>query len=232
MTETSAAKTTARDGKSAATLEISIWSDIRCPFCYIGKRNFERALEQFAHKDSVVVTWRSFELDPSLKTQPDSDLFGYLARVKGMTYDQSVQMHEHVTDVARQAGLVFNFDKAVVANSFNGHRLIQLAKSMGLGNGAEEVLFKAHFTDGRNIDDREVLLQLGLEIGLPEARVKEMLQSDEFTKEVKADQARASSLGIRGVPFFLINDKFAVTGAQAPQLFLQALEQAWKATTQ
>lgn len=211
-------------------MAINIWSDIRCPFCYIGKRNFERALEQFAHKDSVEVNWRSFELDPSLKTQPESDLFGYLAKVKGMSYEESVQMHQHVTEVARAAGLDFNFDKAVVANSYNGHRLIQLAKSLGLDNEAEEHLFKAHFTDGRNIDDPHVLQDVGHAIGIPEARVKRLLETDEFSAEVNADKAMASSLGIRGVPFFLINEKFALTGAQPSAVFLQALDKAWKAT--
>ncbi|MDQ2658176.1 MAG: DsbA family oxidoreductase [Bacteroidota bacterium] len=230
MTETFSAQKSTHEEKSIPAMTINIWSDIRCPFCYIGKRNFERAVEQFAHKDSVEVIWRSFELDPSLKTQPESDLFGYLAKVKGMSYEESVQMHQHVTDVARGAGLDFNFDKAVVANSYNGHRLIQLAKSLGLGDEAEELLFKAHFTDGRNIDDPQVLLQIGLTIGIPEASVNRLLESDEFSSEVNADKAMASSLGVRGVPFFLINDKFAITGAQPSAVFLQALDKAWKAT--
>ncbi|HET9054579.1 MAG TPA: DsbA family oxidoreductase, partial [Cyclobacteriaceae bacterium] len=132
--------------------------------------------------------------------------------------------------VARAAGLDFNFDKAVVANSYNGHRLIQLAKSLGLGNEAEEHLFKAHFTEGRNIDDPFVLQEVGLAIGIPEARLKRLLESDEFSAEVNADKSAASALGIRGVPFFLINDKFALTGAQPPAVFLQALEKVWKAT--
>ncbi len=230
MTETLSTQKPTQEETSLPVMTINIWSDIRCPFCYIGKRNFERALEQFAHKDSVEVTWRSFELDPSLKTQPESDLFGYLAKVKGMSYEESVQMHQHVTEVARAAGLDFNFDKAVVANSYNGHRLIQLAKSLGLGSEAEEHLFKAHFTDGRNIDDPVVLQEVGLAIGIPEARLKRLLESDEFSAEVNMDKAAASSLGIRGVPFFLINDKFALTGAQPSAVFLQALDKVWKAT--
>ncbi len=230
MTETFSTQKPTEKEASLPVMTINIWSDIRCPFCYIGKRNFERALEQFAHKDSVAVTWRSFELDPSLKTQPESDLYSYLAKVKGMSYEESVQMHQHVTEVARAAGLDFNFDKAVVANSYNGHRLIQLAKSLGLGNEAEEHLFKAHFTDGRNIDDPDVLREVGLVIGIPEDRVKRLLESDEYSAEVNADKAMASSLGIRGVPFFLINEKFGLTGAQPSAVFLQALDKAWKAT--
>jgi protein disulfide-isomerase len=114
-------------------MKVDIWSDIRCPFCYIGKRKFEKALERFPHSDKVEVVWHSFQLDPELKTQPGVHVYDYLARVKGITRDQAVRMHQHVKQSAREVGLEFNFDSAIVANSFNGHRLIQLAKSKGLG---------------------------------------------------------------------------------------------------
>src|SRR5688500_18674133 len=209
-------------------MKINIWSDIRCPFCYIGKRKFEKALQRFAHKDKVEIIWRSFQLDPNLKTEAGVNTYDHLAKIKGMTREQTEEMHDHVTAVAKQAGLDFNFENVVVANSFDAHRLIQLAKSKGLGSQAEELLFKAHFSDGRNIDNRDTLAEIGHEIGLAADDVEKMLGSDAFSKEVKDDEMMAHSLGIRSVPFFILNDKLAVSGAQAPELFLQALEKAWR----
>ena len=208
-------------------MKINIWSDIRCPFCYIGKRKFELALEQFQHKDKVEVIWRSFQLDPGLKTQPETNVLDYLAKIKGITREQAGQMHEHVKEVAQEVGLTFNFEKSVLANSLNGHRLIQLAKANDLGDVAEELLFKAHFTDGKNIDDPETLLRIGTAIGLVEQDVRRVLRSDDFKEEVKADELLGRSIGIRGVPFFIFNDKYALSGAQSPEIFLQTLRRAW-----
>ncbi len=208
-------------------MKVNIWSDIRCPFCYIGKRKFEMALAKFPQKDKIEVVWRSFQLDPNLKTQPGLHSYDYLSDIKGMSREQTASMHDRVRGIAREVGLDFDFDNAVVANSFNGHRLIQLAKSKGLGNEAEEVLFRAHFTEGKNIDDRDTLVTAGVEIGLPEREVQEVFESDLFADKVREDETLARSIGVRGVPFFLINDKFTVSGAQDPQLFYQALLQAW-----
>lgn len=209
------------------TVKIDIWSDIRCPFCYIGKRKFELALSRFNHLQDVTVTWHSFQLDPGLKTQPGLQVYDYLAAVKGLTREQTIGMHDHVRQAAADVGLKFNFDKVVVANSFNGHRLIQLAKAKGLAPEAEEALFRAHFTEGKNIDDSATLVQIGREIGIDESEVRSVIESDQYTTEVSEDQAMARALGIRGVPFFIFNDKFAVSGAQQPELFLQALSKAW-----
>ena len=209
------------------TMKIDIWSDIRCPFCYIGKRKFEMALDQFADKDKVEVTWRSFELDPNLETQPDINAVDHIAAVKGMTRDAAERMHEHVIHAAEGVGLAFNFEKAVVANSFNAHRLIQLAKTKGLGNEAEEQLFKAHFTEGKNINDKEVLTQTGIAIGLDEKEITAMLSSDAFAGAVRQDEQEAQAIGVSGVPFFVFNDRYAVSGAQSPDTFLQALQQSW-----
>ncbi len=212
-------------------MKINIWSDVRCPFCYIGKRKFERALERFPHKEQVEVVWRSFQLDPGLKTDPDLHAYDYLAKVKGLHRDQVVQMHDHVKKAAADVGLEFDFDHAIVANSFNAHRLIQFAKEQGMGNEAEEKLFKAHFTEGKNIDDRQTLVELGSELGLDGRQIELMLDSDMYSKSVEEDEAMARSIGIRGVPFFIINDAVAVSGAQSPALFLQALEKAWEEST-
>ena len=208
-------------------MKVDIWSDVRCPFCYIGKRKFEKALEKFSHKNEIEVDWHSFELDPTLKTNPEVNAVEHIAEIKGISKAQAEGMHAHVTNVAKEINLDFNFEKNVVANSFNAHRLIQLAKTKGLANEAEEALFKAHFTEGKNIDDEETLIQTGISIGLDENEVKEIFSSDAFAEEVKRDEMQAQSFGIRGVPFFILDDKYAVSGAQSPDVFSQALNQAW-----
>jgi len=208
-------------------MKIEIWSDIRCPFCYIGKRKFEMALEKFEHKSDVEVEWKSFELDPNLVTQSDVNATSHLAHIKGISKERANEMQQYVKGVANQVGLDFHPDKAVVANSFNAHRLIQFAKTKGLGNEAEEALFKAHFIEGKNIDDKEALLQIATDISLDESETREVLASDAFEKEVKRDEMQAQSFGISGVPFFVLNNKYAVSGAQSPETFLQALNQTW-----
>ena len=161
-------------------MKVDIWSDIRCPFCYIGKKKFEMALARFPHNDKVEVIWHSFQLDPGLETQPGVHVYDYLARVKGITREQAVRMHQHVKQSALEVGLEFDFDRAIVANSFNGHRLIQLAKSKGLGDAAEEQLFKAHFTEGKNIDAPDTLREVGTNIGLSDDEVSNLLASDQY----------------------------------------------------
>lgn len=208
-------------------MKVDIWSDVRCPFCYIGKRKFEMALEQFSHKDAVEIEWHSFELDPDAETKPTINSYDYLAEKKGKTREWAVEMHDHITQVAAEVGLGFNFDKAVVANSFNAHRLIQLAKFNGLDNEVEEQLFIAHFINGQNIDDHAVLIQTGMSAGLEKMAIEEMLNSYEFSNEVRADEQIAQQIGITGVPCFVFDQKLAVSGAQAPETFLGAMEQAW-----
>ncbi|MEO5649291.1 MAG: DsbA family oxidoreductase [Ginsengibacter sp.] len=209
-------------------MEVKIWSDVRCPFCYIGKRKFEMALDKFSHKDKVKVTWHSFELDPSLETNPGINSIEHISRVKGISKQEGLEMHKHVISVAEEVGLNFDFEKSVVANSFNAHRLIQFAKSQEKGNEVEEELFKAHFTDGKNIDDKETLAQIGITIGLDEKSVKEVLDSNAFADEVKNDEQQAQLLGVRGVPFFVLNNKYGISGAQSSDTFLDALEQTWE----
>jgi predicted DsbA family dithiol-disulfide isomerase len=210
-------------------MKVDIWSDVRCPFCYIGKRKFELALEKFAHSDAVEVEWHSFELDPNTETRPELNATDYLAEIKGQSREWAEQMNNQVTAIAAQVGITFDLDNAKVANSFQAHRLIQLAKFNGLGNEAEEELFKAYFTEGKNIDDQAVLVALGESIGLQKTAVQEMLAGYDFSNEVRADEQIAQQIGIGGVPFFIIDQKLSVSGAQAPETFLGALEQAWSA---
>jgi predicted DsbA family dithiol-disulfide isomerase len=208
-------------------MKVDIWSDVRCPFCYIGKRKFEKALEKLPRKNEIEVVWHSFELDPTLKTNTAVSAVEHIGDIKGISKAQAEGMHAQVTSVAKEIGLDFNFEKNIVANSFNAHRLIQLAKTKGLANEAEEALFKAHFIEGKNIDDSETLIQIGVAAGLNEKDVKELIASDSFSQEVRQDEMQAQSFGIRGVPFFILNNKYAVSGAQSPDVFLQALSQAW-----
>lgn len=208
-------------------MKVDIWSDVRCPFCYIGKRKFESALEQFEHKDQVEVEWHSFELDPDTETQPGINAYDYLAKRYGKSREWAEETHRNVAETAAQVGLDFNFDISVVANSFDAHRLIQLAKSEGLGDQVEEALFKAYFTEGKDISDHSALTDIGTAIGLEKLTVQRMLRSTDFTAEVRNDEQTAQNIGVRGVPFFVFNQKLAVSGAQPPETFLGAMQQAW-----
>lgn len=206
---------------------IDIWSDIMCPFCYIGKRKLEKALEQFPHKDSVNIVWHSFQLDPTMEANPGTDIYTYLSKRKGISKERAIQMHKQLTETARLEGLTYNFDQSVLANSFNAHRLIQMAKTKELGDAAEERIFKAYFTEGKNIGDTDTLVQLGTEIGLDAKAVKDMLNSDSFATDVTTDIDQAQAYGINGVPFFVLNNKYGISGAQPSEVFLNGITQAW-----
>ena len=209
-------------------MQVEIWSDIICPFCYIGKRKFEAALEKFPKKNEVEIIWKSYQLDPTIKAQPDKDIYTYLAEAKGQSLDWSVKMHENVVNMAKSVGLEYNFDKAVIANSFDAHRLIQFAKKHGLGDAIEEKLFKAYFTEGKNFADHEILAQLGEEIGLNREEILKLLSGDSLADNVRLDIEEGMRLGLRGVPFFVFNRKVGVAGAQDSEIFLQALNEADK----
>src|SRR5476651_2343921 len=208
-------------------LKVEIWSDVMCPFCYIGKRRFETALQQFAHKDNVEITWKSFQLDPAMKSEPGKSLNEYLSERKGISLERSVQLHEQMTASAAELGLTYNFNKAVIANSFDAHRFSHLAKVYGVQDAAEEALFKAYFTDGKDISNHDTLVDLGQQIGLDPDLVKQTLGSDQYSNEVRQDIYEAQQIGARGVPFFVLGDKYAVSGAQASETFLGALNQTW-----
>ncbi|MBO0948650.1 DsbA family oxidoreductase [Fibrella forsythiae] len=208
-------------------MNVEIWSDVMCPFCYIGKRKFEHALSEFPHKEQVNVVWKSFQLNPDMKTEPGKNINQYLADIKGWSLDEAKRMNDRVTAMAAEVGLSYDFDKAVVANSWDAHRLIQLAKQHGLGDAAEERLFMAYFTQGRDTSDHATLLELGTEIGLDAEAVQQMLASDQFAESVSRDLYEAQQVGVRGVPFFVLDRRYAVSGAQQPETFLGALNTAW-----
>lgn len=205
-------------------MKVEIWSDVVCPFCYIGKRKFEAALAQFENASEVELVWHSFLLDPDLKSDGNTSLYEYLAERKGISVEQSKQMHQQVTDMAKEVGLDYHFENAVVANSIDAHRLLQLAKQHGLGDAAKEQLFKAYFIDGKNIGSYETLQAIGENIGLDAATVADVLASNAYLAEVQADVAEAQRIGVRGVPFFVFDRKYAISGAQPAEAFLGALQ--------
>lgn len=208
-------------------MKIEIWSDILCPFCYIGKRHLEAALKDFSGKDNVEIQWRSFQLDPEQETRPGMDVFSYLAERKGISKAQSEAMHTQVTQMAARAGLEYHFEKAVVANSFDAHRLLQYAKTQGQGDAMKERLLAAYFCEGQNIADFTVLADLAKDAGLDRAAALAVLNNhEEYAQAVRADIQEAQALGISGVPFFVIDRKYAVSGAQPVEVFLRALEGA------
>jgi len=209
-------------------MKVEIWSDVMCPFCYIGKRHFEKALEGFSEHDKIEVEWKSFQLNPDMKTEPGKSINQYLAENKGWTLEQARQANEHVTRMAKEAGLEYNMDRAVVANSFDAHRLVQLAKKSGKGDAMEERLFRAYFTEGKNIADHATLAGLAEEAGLEKEAVERTLAGRDFAAEVEQDIYEARQISVRGVPYFVLNDRYAVSGAQPVETFAGALRAAWK----
>ena len=204
-------------------MKVEIWSDVMCPFCYIGKRKFEAALKQFDHREEVEIEWKSFQLDPSIVTDASKTIHEFLAERKGFSLEQAQQMNERVTKLAEMVGLEYRFDKAVVANSFDAHRFSHLAKQFNLQDEAEEALFKAYFTDGKNTADADTLCQIGENIGIDKEKVRAMLDSEQYTLEVNEDMEVARMIGVTGVPFFVFDRKYAISGAQESETFLELM---------
>lgn len=209
-------------------MTVDIWSDVRCPFCYIGKHKFETALEKFSHKEKVEVRWHSFQLDPTLKTAPEMSTLDYFTRVKNVSEEQAREMFSNMEAMAAESGLKIDSNSAVLANSFRAHLLIQLAIQKGLANEMEEALFIAHFSEAKNIDDEETLVEIGVATGLEEQEIRNALTSEEISYAVKQDEMQAQQIGVRGVPFFVFNDKYGVSGAQASETFTEVLEKVWE----
>ena len=208
-------------------MKIEIWSDVVCPWCAVGKARFERALEQFEQRDSVEVIWRSFELDPNAPAERPESLNEYLAAKYGTSVADAARMHEQMTVTAAQEGLDFRFDRARSGNTFDAHRLIHLAAEHGLQHAMKQRLLVAYFTEGEPIGDVATLTRLGVEVGLDHAAVTAALTSDAYADAVRADEAEAAQLGISGVPFFVVDRAFGVSGAQPADLLLEVLQKAW-----
>ncbi len=219
--------TTNLSEKKMNKMKVEIWSDVMCPFCYVGKRKFEKALAEFGGADKVEIEWKSFQLSPDLETNPDITSYAHLAAHKGISEEQAKAMSDQVTEMAAQEGLTYHMEKAVVANSFNAHRLLHLPKKHRKQHEAEEALFRAYFTEGKNIDDTETLADLGESLGIDRDEVLKMLSSDAYDDEVRMDLHEARQIGVTGVPFFVFDRKYAVSGAQPTEAFTETLEKAF-----
>lgn len=210
-----------------AEMRIDVWSDIACPWCYVGKRRLERALKEFPHDVNVV--WHSFELDPSAPKERDASVSHAerIAKKYGISTEQARKNTQRLTDTARAEGLAFDFDHIRSGNTFDAHRLVHFAQSRGLQDVVKERLLQAYLEQGALMSDHATLIRLGAEVGLDESETTEMLASDQYADEVRADEAQAQALGISGVPCFVLDRRLAVSGAQSPQILLSALHQAW-----
>jgi predicted DsbA family dithiol-disulfide isomerase len=212
-------------------LQVEIWSDIACPWCYVGKRRFEAALARFEHRDQVQVTWRAFELDPDAPHEREGERAARLAEKYGTTVERAREMEQSMTDTAAGEDLAFRFDIARSGNTFDAHRVVHLAAEHGLQDAMKERLMKAYLEEGELISDRDTLVRLGTEVGLPKDELIDTLASDRFTTEVRDDERTAFGFGISAVPTFVIDRQFGVSGAQPPELLLQMLERGWEART-
>ena len=205
-------------------IKVEIWSDINCPFCYIGKKNFERALAQFPRAESVEIEWKSFELDPFAHPPKGTSNIDLIAQKYGRDRAWVESMNERIADMGRENGLEFHFEKVIPANSFRAHKLLHLAKFYGVQDELKEALLRAKFTDGKDISDEATLINIAESVKLDPAEVKEVLESKRYDADVRGDEERAAMMGIRGVPFFVINGTDALSGAQPPEAFLEVLE--------
>ncbi|MEE2036883.1 DsbA family oxidoreductase [Nocardiopsis sp. CT-R113] len=210
-------------------MQVEVWSDIVCPWCYIGKRRFEKALEQFEHADRVEVVWRSFQLDPSYPQGRSQPVYDALASKMGTTRDQARAMTDQVKKVAADEGLEYDFANGVMVNTFDVHRLVHLAQSRGLGTRAHEAFMHAQLVQARDLSDIDTLVEVAAEIGLDPEEARRVLEGDDYAEDVREDGATAQRLGGNGVPFFVIDRAFGVSGAQPVEVFVAALEKAHQA---
>jgi predicted DsbA family dithiol-disulfide isomerase len=209
-----------------AALTVEIWSDVVCPWCYLGKRRFEKALAAFEHRDDVEVVWRSFELDPYAPREREGSSAEHLARKYGMSVEQAEETNAQMTALAASEGLEYHLDRTRGGNSFHAHRLIHLAAGHGLQDAMKERLMRAYFTDGEAIGDRDTLARLAADVGVDPAPLRD---DAAYADAVRADEELAARIGIRGVPYFVLDRRYGVSGAQPAELLLQALEKAWEA---
>ncbi|MBB6018607.1 DsbA family oxidoreductase [Deinococcus radiopugnans] len=211
-------------------LRVDIWSDIACPWCYVGKRRFEAALQDFGPRDQVEVVWHSFELDPSAPADNPNSMRDGLARKYGRTPAQAQEMLDSMTQTAAGEGLEYHFDKTRLTNTFLAHQLIHLAAEHGQQDAMKERLLRAYMSEGRNVGEVDTLVELAAEVGLDAAEVRTALEGGHYAQAVRQDEAQAQALGISGVPFFVLGGKYGVSGAQGAEVLRGALEQVWAET--
>lgn len=209
-------------------MKVEIWSDVVCPFCYIGKRRFEYALNQFAHTDQIEIIWKSYQLNPNQVSDTNKSAVQSLAESKGISLKEAQGLTAYVTEMARSVGLNYNFDKTVVANTFRAHQFTHFAKNQGKQDEAEEALFQAYFIDGLNIDNLDVLAQLAEKIGLNTNTLRDAIENGTYKDAVEQDIYESQQVGVQGVPFFLIDGKYTISGAQESATLLKTLDKAHK----
>lgn len=208
-------------------MKIEVWSDFVCPFCYIGKRRLEQALESFPHREDVEVVFRSFELDPNAKTETPFSIHEIIAQKYGISVEEAKRANADIGRQAEVVGLMLRFETMKPTNTFDAHRLAQYAKEKGKLDEVVERLFYAYFTESKRISDRDVLLALAESVGLDRQETEAVLAGGRYAEQVRKEEAIAAQLGIRGVLFFMLNGKYAISGAQPVEVFRQALEKIW-----
>jgi len=207
-------------------MKVEIWSDFVCPFCYLGKTKFEKALESFSDKENVEIVYKSFELDPNASKSYKGTMSELISKKYGITIEEAQANNKRITNQAKEVGLVYNLEKAIPINTFYSHRLFQYAKQLGKDEEVVGLLFKAYFTDSKNISDIGTLVEISKQAGLEEKEVREVLSSDKYSDRVRSDEKEAQDIGITGVPFFIIDGKYSISGAQPIETFKKALEKA------
>jgi predicted DsbA family dithiol-disulfide isomerase len=209
-------------------MKVEIWSDIACPWCYVGKRRFESALRQFEHAPEVEVVWRSFELDQNAPRTHAESQDELLAKKYGMPVEKARAMNERMAGEGAKEGLDMRFDRVRVGNTFDAHRLVHLAAESGRAEAMKERLMRAYFTEGESVAEPDTLVRLGTEVGLDPERVRDVVAGDAFASDVRADEQRARTFGISGVPFFAIDERYGISGAQTPEVLVGALRRAYE----
>jgi predicted DsbA family dithiol-disulfide isomerase len=212
-------------------MHVEIWSDIACPWCYIGKRRFEAALARFEHRDGVRVTWRSFELDPAAPAVREEDAATHLARKYGTSRDQAQGMQDRLTRLAAEEGLDYRLDRLRLGSTLDAHRLVHLGAEHGIQDATKEGLFKAYLEEGRALGEHATLRAVANDVGLPAGEVADLLAGDLFTDAVCEDEETARRLGIAAVPFFVVDRALGVAGAQPGDVLLEMLRQGWERRT-
>lgn len=210
-------------------MKIQVWSDIMCPFCYIAKKNFEKALENLPFKNEVELEWKSFQLDPDFKENSGTvSIEEYLINRKGFLKPQVEQFQQQLKQMGKSAGITFNQDITIAADTFPAHKLLHFAKKYKKADMVKEALFEAHFLNGKNIANLEFLVSLAMGLGLDKDETEEILFGDSYDYEINQDIMEARNIGISGVPYYLINNKYAVSGAQPVETFVEAIQKAYQ----
>lgn len=211
-------------------MKIEIWSDIACPFCYIGKRKLEKALSQFPNRDKVELVWHSYELDPELPKEPyRKGMYNYFSEKYGVSVDEARATMAKTESIAKEVGLNYDFENLVVANTSDALRLVKLAKEQSLATETEEVLFEAYFVKGLDISDRDTLVRLGVSVGLKEEDVISLLDSDKYLDEIKQDiEYSENTLNLEYIPFYVFNNKEMVEGSIAIEDYLKVLTKSYE----